>query len=82
MQRSALMLGLWAVVAAGMGCQTIGPMAAPVPEVYLVRQADEPIIIDGRLDEPAWQRATVLSRFYVYSPEDATEVSLTEMRML
>ena len=82
MQRSVVMLGAWMVVAGALGCQTIGPLATPVPEVYLVRQVEEALTIDGRLDEPAWQRATVLGRFYVYSPEHATEISLTEVRML
>jgi hypothetical protein len=31
---------------------------------------DEKIVLDGRLDEPAWQRAPLLDRFWDVSPQD------------
>ncbi|MFO7976726.1 MAG: carbohydrate-binding family 9-like protein [Candidatus Hydrogenedentota bacterium] len=60
----------------------MGPSSARATGVYLVRQTDQAITIDGRLDEPAWQRANVISHFFVFSPENAQIISPTELRML
>ena len=43
--------------------------------------ADEKISLDGKLDEPAWQRAPVLDRFWELSPQDKIEAKVrTEAR--
>jgi hypothetical protein len=47
-----------------------------------VREAGQAIAVDGRLDEPAWQRAGTINRFYVFSPENPPAVSPTEVRLL
>ena len=83
MRNVIALLGLAVVVAAGMGCQSVPPLtAAPDVDVYLVRQADQAITIDGRLDEPAWQRADVLSQFFVFSPANPPSISPTLVRLL
>ena len=83
MRNTIAIWGAIVLAAADLGCQSLPPIStAPEPEVYLVRQTDQTITIDGRLDEPAWQRANVISRFFVYSPPDASILSPTEVRML
>ncbi len=37
--------------------------------VYICRSADGPIVLDGELDEPAWQRAQRIDRFRLFRPE-------------
>jgi len=70
------------LVASGIACQSLAPLGAPAPDVYLVRQTEQPITVDGRLDEPAWQRADIISRFFVLSPANAPAISPTIVRML
>ncbi|MCG6957326.1 MAG: carbohydrate binding family 9 domain-containing protein, partial [Gemmatimonadetes bacterium] len=42
-----------------------------------------PIVIDGRLEEAAWRRATPITAFRQYSPEEGAPASLrTEVRLL
>ena len=71
---------LLVVVAA---CQTtpIAPTVNPAPP-YPCRFASGPIAVDGRLDEPAWQKAAVIDTFYPYQPEDAASLSPTKARLL
>ena len=38
--------------------------------VEVPRLENEPVLIDGRLDEPVWQQAAVFSGFYQYLPVD------------
>jgi Carbohydrate family 9 binding domain-like len=37
--------------------------AQPFPR-YDVRRADSPVVVDGRLDEPAWRRAKPTTKFH------------------
>ena len=41
-----------------------------------------PMVIDGRLDEPAWQEANAVTQFYLFSPTDAQHVPATKARLL
>lgn len=82
MRNTPTILGMVALVLTGMGCLSVAPSSGHRPEVYLVRESEQALTIDGRLDEPAWQRANVISRFYVYSPVDARVISPTEVRVL
>ena len=82
MRKTIVILGVFVLVTVCAGCQSGAPLSSAKPNVYLVRQTDETITIDGRLDEPAWQRAEAISRFYVFRPEDAGAISPTQVRML
>jgi hypothetical protein len=42
---------------------------------FSVPRIDEPAVVDGRLDEPAWARATRLSGFSEYRPVDSQRAS-------
>ena len=45
-------------------------------------EAGETIVLDGRLDEPAWSKARPLGRFYEYFPRDKVEAFVrTEVRI-
>jgi hypothetical protein len=53
------------------------------PASLSARRAQAPLLIDGRLDEPAWQSADAAGNFRQYEPnegEPATE--RTEVRVL
>ncbi|MEA3364367.1 MAG: carbohydrate-binding family 9-like protein [Candidatus Hydrogenedentes bacterium] len=82
MRSMLIILGTVAIVMASLGCQSVAPSSVQTQNVYLVHESEQPITIDGRLDEPAWQRADVLSHFFVFSPENARILSPTEVRML
>lgn len=43
--------------------------------VFSVPRIDEPVVVDGRLDEPAWSRATRLGGFSEYQPVDGQPAS-------
>jgi len=49
--------------------------------VYGCRQASGPILIDGNLDEPAWQDVEVIDTFYPYDPEFTGPLSGTKVRL-
>src|SRR5260221_13103962 len=70
-------------------CASLAPgsaRAAPSPDQALVppaHRASTPIVVDGRLDEPAWHEATALGDFLQRDPnqgEPATEP--TDLRLL
>ncbi len=42
-----------------------GPFTTDRDKAYPCVRADGPIVIDGKLDDPAWRRATVIERFIV-----------------
>ncbi|MDO8834471.1 MAG: DUF5916 domain-containing protein, partial [Vicinamibacterales bacterium] len=42
---------------------------------FSIPRIDEPAVVDGRLDEPAWARATRLSGFSEYRPVDGQRAS-------
>jgi hypothetical protein len=82
MRSILIILGTVAIIMTSLGCQSVAPSSVQTQDVYLVHESEQPITIDGRLDEPVWQRADVLSRFFVFSPENARINSPTEVRML
>ncbi|MBN2206791.1 MAG: carbohydrate binding family 9 domain-containing protein, partial [Candidatus Aminicenantes bacterium] len=49
------------------------PAKYPPPQSLTLTPAASPIRIDGRLDEPAWERAGKLDRFYEWQPGDNSE---------
>ena len=51
MPRNLIIAFSIAIVMTGITCQSLAPLSAPPPGVYLVRQTDEPLTIDGRLDD-------------------------------
>ena len=65
------------------GTVTAGAFAqTAVPEIALVR-TDEPPVIDGVLDDPAWTQAAVLGGFRQVEPVEGAEPSEpTEVRVL
>ncbi len=86
---SALVLALLAVPVAlraqtssgSSGAQRAAPAPA-APQATAVRR-DAAIAIDGRLDEAAWQRATPITDFRQYEPNEGAPASQpTEVRIL
>ena len=78
-----LLAGLLLVVLLGSGCAGRVPVAEETrPESYLCRSIPDPIAIDGRLDEAAWQVASVITNFHVFAPKGAENLSPTEARIL
>jgi len=62
-----------------MGCTTL--QKDTMTKDYICLQATAPIKIDGKLDEVAWQQASVIDNFYPYSPKDAKDLSETKARI-
>ena len=48
----------------------LDPGSLPRPTALRLAAGDAPPVIDGRLDDPAWQRAPVYDRFVQYLPVD------------
>ncbi|MFN9453859.1 MAG: hypothetical protein ACK53A_08825 [Gemmatimonadota bacterium] len=60
----------------------VDPMTAPRPAAVAVR-AEGAIVLDGRLDEPAWRRAPVLTDFVQQLPNTGMPATYrTEVRIL
>ncbi|QHI70667.1 carbohydrate-binding family 9-like protein [Tichowtungia aerotolerans] len=53
-----------------------------VPGSYVCNKIYSSITIDGRVDEDVWRLADAITNFYIYSPKDAEDVSLTVVRIL
>jgi len=49
---------------------------------YLCTKADTPIIIDGKLNEAAWQHADIIDKFYIYASDNSKTISATKARLL
>ena len=87
--RTGLVLALAALPAA-LGAQNPGvapasERAAPAPAAPLASavRRDGAIALDGRLDEAAWQRATVITAFRQFQPDEGAPPSQpTEVRIL
>lgn len=81
-------LGVFVVHGAVLGAQTVTPPtpttpATPERRALRPTRAERPIVLDGRLDEAEWARATVAGDFVQSEPrtgEPATEA--TEVRVL
>jgi len=83
----ALLQGPGTPAAPAAGIQTPAPSVAAAPSAtpvvvegkgsptFTAPRIDEPIVIDGRLDEPAWARAARLSGFSEYRPVDSQPAS-------
>ena len=71
-------LGVMGLVAIT-GCATWQPKVAVSD--YTCYQASSPIVIDGKLDEEAWEQAELIDKFYIYQPEDAENLSGTKARL-
>ena len=48
---------------------------------YTCVKATDKIVIDGILNEQSWQDATVIDKFYPFSPKDATVLSGTKAKL-
>ena len=49
---------------------------------YHIRKTTSPIVIDGKIDEPGWEKADVASSFYMVLPMDTSLAEVpTEVRM-
>lgn len=76
-----------AAVASMRGGQTRSPAPETVeagttaPEPYVVRYTETPILIDGRLDDPAWEHAVPIRAFRTF-PAGEPPISATEARLL
>jgi hypothetical protein len=82
--RSAAFFVSAVLVAAAAVAQEVTPESTPRPTVTAVRLAEgEAIALDGRLDEPAWQRAIPASDFKQQIPQNgAPPTERTEVRFL
>ena len=79
------MLGMLGVITV-MGCATQqSDVSTDSPVViqtaYICLQTKAPIKVDGELDEPAWQQAERITKFYPFSPKDAKNLSPTTGRL-
>lgn len=79
-KRDKSLMGLWAGVTFLIAGCTYPSVAGPVP--YGCERASEPIVIDGRIDDVAWQAANVIANFYAFRPEGVTNLPSTEARIL
>ena len=61
-----------AAATAQTGAEATGPASGSEPARYQVRPATSAIVIDGRLDEPAWKDATSIPLEYEWFPGDNT----------
>ena len=68
------------VLAGGQAPGAVKTAASAPP--YECRFAAEAIMIDGKLDEAAWQRAGQITAFHAYQPADAEHLSPTSVRLL
>ena len=68
------------LIAVGCAHQPVAVEVEPAP--YVCERAFGSIIIDGRINDAAWQGANVITNFYAYRPKDATDLSPTEARIL
>jgi hypothetical protein len=60
-----------------------GPHAAQAAPTIAATRVTSPIHVDGRLDEPAWATAQVVSSFTQYDPDEGQPASeLTEARVM
>ncbi len=62
-------LAAWAMSASAQPVPTSQPMQPSQPKA-LALDAGEKLVLDGRLDEPAWRRAPVHERFVQFLPTD------------
>lgn len=60
--------------------QTSESVPTLAPDYNCVHTVGE-IVIDGKLNEPTWQKAIVIDTFYAYRPEDAEYLSPTKARL-
>ncbi|WP_269523708.1 carbohydrate-binding family 9-like protein [Coraliomargarita parva] len=83
MSKFEYMIGLAALSLMAVGCSR-QPLAAATVESppYRCQTAGSPVVIDGRIDEAAWDLAEPITTFYAFLPADATELSATEARVL
>ena len=64
-------------------CRSADPVVVDQPIApYVCRYADRAIVIDGKLDESAWDNAEVVDRFYPYTTTTDSGRSPTRVRML
>ncbi len=63
----------WVLLALAMAAPAL-PATAPGPEGSIeIRRVSDEIVIDGRLDEPAWNGAATVDRWYETRPGDNVE---------
>jgi hypothetical protein len=53
-------------------CADVANAQPRQPQQFQVRPSGSPIVLDGRLDEPAWQQAAPIPLQYEYFPGDNT----------
>ena len=69
-RRRALLLFILLVLA---GATSAGAQTSPRGETYHITRATGPIVIDGMLNDEAWQQALRIDRWYETSPGDNIE---------
>lgn len=84
LQRWLLLTGLLLLPLEGWSQNpTVGGGAARPRRVAVARYTDQKITVDGRLDEPAWDRAEVTGEFTQQDPKDGVPASeATDIRIL
>lgn len=53
-----------------------------IPEPYIVYRAAQAPIIDGNLNEPAWERTSAITEFNLFRPVDVDQLPITTARIL
>jgi Domain of unknown function (DUF5916)/Carbohydrate family 9 binding domain-like len=82
MKKSLVLLSFLAAPVAA-PAQQADPHAGQTPPVIRAVRVTSPIRVDGRLDEPAWAAAQVVSAFTQYDPEEGKPASeRTEARVM
>ena len=54
----------------------------PVPPYICQYVAEGSIVIDGKLNEPAWTQSEAITEFNIYSPKDAVSISPTAFKLV
>ncbi len=82
-RRSGKILACLIYLLSNIGCQIEQPneIKENLP-VYRVRKTPTPVVIDGRLDETAWQGANTITQFYLFRPVAVPHLPATRARLL
>lgn len=78
-----LVLALLAVAGAGLWTPSAAQVAVAETSAFSVGEGALPIVLDGELNDPAWQRATPITAFLQRDPLDGAPATLrTEARVV
>jgi hypothetical protein len=75
-------LWMFSVVLASTCCGVEPIVTDKPPEPYIVHRAAQAPKIDGNLNEPAWERASAITKFNLFSRVDVDQLPTTTARIL